>query len=239
MEKEALAFLKKEFNLAADKSVIDKDGKIFIDREMQPWHENTLAKNSIQTATLDSLVAYIRAGADGRTTRLFIHIENPRSVKLLGELNEYGEREELMHVQPTNDLFAFGDWYDQESLIIGIQSGFVKSEAKDELLKFVGNLKEDAVRTSADDGVTQTTAVRQGVVSVAEEAVPNPINLKPYRTFPEVDQPESEFVFRLHSGMRAALFEADNNAWKITAIKNIGEYLNEKLQDAKQITILA
>ena len=68
--------------------------------------------------------------------------------------------------------------------------------------------------------------------------MPNPAVLKPYRTFVEVEQPESKFVFRMQTGPEMALFEADGGAWRIQAMKNIKEYLEKELK-AFEISIIA
>ena len=71
--------------------------------------------------------------------------------------------------------------------------------------------------------------------------------LKPFRTFAEAEQPESKFIFRMRKdedGVTAALIEADGGAWKVQAIKNIANYLEDKLSEfltdeqMAQITIL-
>lgn len=72
--------------------------------------------------------------------------------------------------------------------------------------------------------------------------VPNPVELAPYRTFLEVEQPESQFIFRMKDGPRCAIFEADGGAWRNQAITNIREYLKNELFeeiDSNRITILA
>ncbi len=61
-------------------------------------------------------------------------------------------------------------------------------------------------------------------------------------TFLEVEQPVSQFVFRMKDGPRAAIFEADGGAWRNQAIVNIREYLKEQLAEeveSQRITILA
>ena len=72
-------------------------------------------------------------------------------------------------------------------------------------------------------------------------ALPNPVRLKPYRTFREVSQPGSLFVVRAKraddGGLpKVALFEADGGKWKLEAIDNIRQYLTSKIAD---IPILA
>lgn len=67
------------------------------------------------------------------------------------------------------------------------------------------------------------------------EIVPSPVHLKPYRTFDEIDQPESDFIFRIKSdkfdGITCALFSADGGAWITEAKQRIKEYLRNELSD--------
>jgi len=65
-------------------------------------------------------------------------------------------------------------------------------------------------------------------------AVPNPVTLRPYRTFSEVEQPASQFVFRMKTGGSSpscALFNADGGAWALEAIENIKRWLSDRLPE--------
>ncbi len=93
-----------------------------------------------------------------------------------------------------------------------------------------------------DDGVTQKATIKQGIASKTEAIVPNPVKLRPYRTFIEVEQPVSEFIFRMkdNQGIHCALFEADGGAWKNAAMKNVKDYLESALADYKdQFTVIS
>ncbi|MNW60692.1 hypothetical protein D3C74_386970 [compost metagenome] len=70
-------------------------------------------------------------------------------------------------------------------------------------------------------GMTQSVVAKTGVATVEDVKVPNPVLLAPYRTFVEVEQPESSFVFRMKDGPSAALFEADGGAWRNDVIANV------------------
>ena len=90
-----------------------------------------------------------------------------------------------------------------------------------------------------DNGINQTTTVKSGVASLAKATAPNPVTLRPYRTFTEVTQPSSQFVLRINKEAELALFEADGGKWKLEAIKNIADYLKTGLKGKDNITILA
>lgn len=62
--------------------------------------------------------------------------------------------------------------------------------------------------------------------------MPNPVSLIPYRTFKEVDQPASKFVFRMRDGAHGpemALFDADGGAWEVAAMQALHEYLSGEI----------
>ncbi len=238
MEKDGLEYLAKQAVTAASKRVITtENGDTFIPDDISEWHRNNHAKEPLNTHTLSSIIDYLKSGADGRG-HLFIHVIGPEEVDLLGNLNEYGEREQLVVAKTSGSPFEFGYWNSIEDLNIYLQSQFDDSDDRDALLKFSSNLTESNDKTLEDNGVSQVAYVKKGVASIGKGKVPNPVTLKPYRTFAEVDQPASQFIFRVREGMQAALFEADNGAWKNQAIINIKNYFQKAISSHK-ITILA
>ena len=65
------------------------------------------------------------------------------------------------------------------------------------ILKVSGNVEAKTTANYGDDGISQKTTIKQGIASKTDVIVPNPVTLVPYRTFLEVEQPPSEFVFRI------------------------------------------
>jgi hypothetical protein len=126
--------------------------------------------------------------------------------------------------------FSFGHWQVLEDFIIGLQVHFVHTDARAAVLKLLGNVKDEAVQTSQDDGVTQTVQAKRGAVLADNVPVPNPVVLAPFRTFREVEQPSSAFILRLKTGgPSAALFEADGGAWRLEAVRRVSTWLQEQL----------
>lgn len=91
------------------------------------------------------------------------------------------------------------------------------------------HLTDGTVAQAEDDGVSQRTTVKQGVQLKENVTVKGRVTLRPYRTFREVEQPASEFIFRLRSrdgGVpECALFEADGGKWKLDAVLTIKAWL--------------
>jgi hypothetical protein len=138
------------------------------------------------------------------------------------------------------EQYPFERYLDLETFIVALQSRFVQDETTTALLKLVGNVSGEAVANFSDDGVTQKVLAKTGIVRVEEAAVPNPVMLAPYRTFLEVRQPASRFIYRLKqegAGIKCALIEADGGNWKLEAIALIRDWLKEALPE--EIVILA
>lgn len=150
-------------------------------------------------------------------------------------------RETLVEVNALLPDFSFGKYYSSEEFVINVMSKFIGNENfgeqtndKDIILKFAGTVETGTVANYGDDGVSQKATIQQTVTSKEDVIVPNPVHLIPYRTFLEVEQPCSNFVFRIRDTGREpeiALFEADGGAWKIDAMKSINEYLTNAITD--------
>ena len=115
-----------------------------------------------------------------------------------------------------------------------MQTHFVQDENRDMLIRLIGTVTADQGVTLADDGMTQKVTARNGISLVQEVKVPNPVKLAPFRTFAEVEQPASPFVFRVRrdgDAIMAALFAADADAWKNEAIGRIRDFFAMELPD--------
>lgn len=217
----------------------ERNGQDFSDKQLHLLKEPTAG--SLDVNTLSGLVDYLKSEFDGND-QVIVHVEGPTSVVAHSQLNSDEDRSCWIQAKAMTPSFHFGRFNDTEEFNIGLQSCFVRNDDCEVMLKVVGNIKEEMVNNYGDDGVSQSVVAKTGVASVGNVEVPNPVLLAPYRTFVEVAQPESDFVFRMKSGPTCALFEADGGAWKLEAIKNITEYLTSNLKneiDSKRVTIIA
>jgi len=198
---------------------------------------------TLKLNTLTGLVEYVNNGADGvkeDEIGLMVHVVNERQVDVLS--GTFGRAEQrCVYASSTADAvlsksdFRFGEFYDCESFVIKLLSLFEDFDGRAAVLKIVGNIKEENVRQTGDDGVTQTVTAKSGIARVEDVSVPNPVFLAPFRTFREVTQPLSPFVLRMKQGREGglptvALFEADGGKWKLDAIAFIKEYLTGKIE---------
>lgn len=187
---------------------------------------------SLQTTTLQSISDYFankidRISEDG----VFVHVESPTCVSIQRFLDETNRREERLEANYESSTFKFGHKYDQTEFITLLRSQFVPSDAREQVQKFVGSLDDESSVKLSDDGVSQKTVGKTGVASFGNIEIPERLVLAPFRTFSEVEQPEGEFILRLHSTGGTpliSLHEADNQAWKREAIERIAEWLKTK-----------
>lgn len=201
---------------------------------------NDPVATTLKVSTLTGLVDYIKANVDELKGELLIQVKSHDEVRLFSKLNTDRDRELYIQAEailPNN--IRYNSFIDTENFNIMLQSSFVDTGDKAVLLKYTGLVQDEAVKSTGDDGVSQQVTVKTGVASVGQAIVPNPVSLAPYRTFPEVEQPTSKFIFRMQSGPRAALFEADGGAWRNQAILNIKNYLEKELEKAINVRIIA
>lgn len=222
----------------------DGTEQVYSDRKLVRLSRHIPMANQIEMSTLTSLVDYIRGNIDTMADRMVVHVKSPEEVYLFSRLNEERGREYLVKVAAQVPEFRYGRFIEHEEFCINVQSKFMNDPQTDKnlILKFAGTVENGSVAEYGDNGVTQKATVRTGIASKADAVVPNPVKLRPYRTFMEVEQPVSEFIFRMaeSQGITCALFEADGGAWKNTAMKNIKEYLEFELADYKgQFTVIS
>lgn len=196
--------------------------------------------DTLKVRNLSGIIDYLKNDFDSWKPVL-IHVESPTLVHVLTGFNRDLNRSELVQAVALLPDIRFGTYYDIENFNVLLQSCFVQEENRNLVLKIVGNVRDENVMTYGDDGVSQSVTAKTGVASVDTVKVPNPVWLKPFRTFVEIEQPQSAFVFRMKDGPSAALFEADGGAWKIVAIREIKSYLETALRErveAGQVVIV-
>lgn len=224
------------------------DGTIqtYSDKPLQRLQKHIpMVDSSINMCTLTSLVDYIKGNIDAMSEKMIIQVVDPETVVLFSQLNEERDREKLVVVNARIPDFKFDTFMDQEKFCINLQSKFVDDSDSDRalILKFAGTVESGTVAEYGDDGVTQKATVKTGIASKGDAIVPNPVRLRPYRTFLEVEQPRSEFIFRMkqdkYDGVLCAIFEADGGAWKMEATASIKNYLQFELADFKQFTVIS
>lgn len=221
------------------------NGSMYSDQPLYRQDKYIPMADAIEMSTLSSLVEYIKSNVDTMADRMIVHVVSPTEVRFFSQLNEKREREELVKVRAKIPSFEFGSFIEHEKFTINVQSKFVDDPDTDKalIMKFSGTVESGTVSSYGDDGVTQKATVKTGISSKTDAVVPNPVKLRPFRTFTEVEQPVSEFIFRMrqdkYDGISCALFEADGGAWVREAMKNIHKHLEFELSGVAGVSIIS
>jgi hypothetical protein len=209
------------------------------------WRDATPKQSEVEPlniGTLTGLVDYLAADVDALTPdHFFVHIVDHGTVKLVARVEEEDKQfRRLVFLVASTDLvgaapFLFNEYLDADRFTVGLQTGFLPTEQRKDLLTLVASIRENDVRETVDNGVSQQVKVAGGVVLVGMTKVPNPVTLRPFRTFREVEQPASLFALRLRVARdgekpQLALFQADGGAWKLEAVQAIKAFLTGKIQ---------
>ena len=222
--------------------VTEINGQTYSDKALSRIHYNPKAER-IGMTTLTSLVEYIRADIDTMAEKMVVHVISPTCVQLYSQVDRERMREHMVEVNAQVPEFQYGRYMGHESFLIALQSKFIGNEDRELLLKFAGTVENGTISQYGDDGVTQKATVKTGIASVGDAKIPNPVRLRPFRTFLEVEQPESAFVFRMRQderdGVECAIFEADGGAWKAAAMNAVKEYLQSELGDTSRFTVIS
>ncbi len=211
---------------------VDHEGRTYLNTTLQPLKDP--GPRQINMATLESMVDYINFNPDKHELdTLFIHVVSPYMVHLMrqmsGAWNQGPIVADVKYESPT--VRFFNKYSDHDQFVVALQTLFQHTENRQELAKIIGNVTDQEINTVEDDGVSQQVTTRKGIAQVVAAVAPNPVTLKPLRTFPEIEQPTSPFIFRLRPGQeflpQCALYECDNGMWKLDAIKSLRKYFIE------------
>lgn len=229
--REAMEHFEELVKRADAPQVLEICGKTYVNRDLRRYDEAPKAR-PVQARTLTALMDYMEHCSQEFPGRMIIHIVDPTHVRLLSELDAERERETLFETAAETSAFRFGEWYDQENFMIALQANFQANDDLAAVLKLAGNIVSKNNQTYSDDGTTQVATMTVGVASKADAIVPNPVTLIPFRTFQEVEQLESAFVFRIGERGGAPAFkliEAEGGLWKMTAVNAIKDYIYDIL----------
>lgn len=221
----------------AQPSIVTVDGKNYSTGDLKPVREPM--PEAITVKNLSSLVEYLNTNVDDLTLEeLICHVESPTTVSIKSALvGGHQDRKTYIVAKLDQIELPFNKYIPAEEFCIALQACFTDeaTTATDRglVLKYAANVKTTLENTLSDDGVTQGVTIRKGIASVENVEMPNPVTLRPFRTFMEVEQPASSFVFRAKSndsGMHYMLVEADGGAWRSDAMRNIKDFMETQVE---------
>lgn len=120
-----------------------------------------------------------------------------------------------------------------ESAIVALRTNFKPTDNRDALLDLISNISAGNSVTQKDNGAAQTVTVNSGVGLKEAVSVKPIFDLAPYRTWQEIDQPETAFLVRFEQDdkgtVSVTLREADGAGWRFEARKRAMQYLMQTI----------
>lgn len=115
-----------------------------------------------------------------------------------------------------------------EEMQIALRTRFQETADTPYVQKLLSDISTGAKITYNDSGVATTVVTKKGIDLQANETIKPIVSLRPYRTFQEVDQPESVFLIRINE-RGISFIEADGGMWKLKARETVKAFLEDKL----------
>lgn len=195
--------------------------------------------DAFSCSTLDGIIEYISKDIDERgdkdishttTGRYIITIESPTTVTLRTGLTAKGDRGVLVCANAVVPDIRYGVYCESDEFIIKLMSEYEQTDDLKAMIQLASHIVKDSSVDVSDDGMSQRVTLKKGVASVKRAEIQNPFNLTPFRTFTEISQPESKFLFRIKDDGRCVLFKSGDTAWRNEAMSSIKAYLENAIE---------
>lgn len=208
------------------------DNKLYSDKELVLVDEEKSFPRTLKLSSLDSVCTMVRQEKDKTDEKIFVRVISPTEVDVITGLDYDMDRSTLYScVADTPRIRVIGCYVDHDTACIELRSLFVPGGDCGYLLDLLSRMTIGSKVSTADNGITQTVEAQKGVALKEKVDLKPRVNLTPFRTFIEVDQPASEFLLRVNQDSNICLYEADGGVWKLEAVRNVALYMEKQLSD--------
>ena len=224
------AFVEKLMELAAP-TTLEVDGSVYSNKEMVHIQDKKPMPRCIDLTGLDSICKMVRNEAEHVGLQIFIQVKDYKSVSVFTALDEDEDRLYLYKCNADTPAVTTDRFMSYEKAVIELRSLYIPNEGTKYLLSLLSNISHESKVTSSDNGVTQNVEAKAGIALNTMVKIEPRVALQPFRTFIEVEQPESEFLLRINERGEIGFFPADGGVWKLEATRNVAGYFEENLHD--------
>lgn len=190
------------------------------------FHPDPLPLNS-----LDAMVKLVRTEASNMDTPLYITIPDHMTVRCFGQPDVAARYfRQVYYEAMATDVPGWSEKVTLgfEEAQIALRTRFQETQDTLYAMKLVSDISLGAKVIFNDNGIATTITTQKGVALQTNEQIRPLVKLRPYRTFQEVEQPESIFLIRI-SERGIAFIEADGGMWKLKAREVVKAHLEDKL----------
>lgn len=207
------------------------EGSVYSTHELHSVEFMKRRPKPIEVTGLDSVCKLVRNESDHIGRKLFIQVKNFKEVAVFTTLDGDEERFRLYTCVADTPNVTTGSFMPYEKAVIELRSLYIPNPDHDYLLKLISSVSSESKVTSTDNGVTQSVEAKTGIALNSMVQVKPRVSLRPFRTFVEVEQPESDFLLRISERGEIGVYPADGGVWKLEATRNIAGYFEEALKD--------
>ena len=187
--------------------------------------------DSIPVTGLDSICKLVRNECDKIGRQIFIQVKNHREVEVFSTYDEQYSRCFMYYCTADTPKITLDRFMPYEKAVIELRSLYIPNDGTMYLLQLLSSISKESKVVSTDNGVTQTVEAKSGIALSQMVQVEPRVVVKPFRTFIEVEQPESMMLLRISENGEIGLYEADGGVWKLEATRNIAGYFESALGD--------
>lgn len=223
-------FVNKLMELAAP-TTVEVDGSVYSNQELVHIQDKKPMPRCIDLTGLDSICKMVRNEADHVGLQIFIQVKDYKSVSVFTSLDIDEDRLYLYKCIADTPAVTTDRFMPYEKAVIELRSLYIPNEGTKYLLQLLSSISNESKVTSSDNGVTQQVEARSGIALNSMVKIEPRVTLQPFRTFIEVEQPESEFLLRINERGEIGFFPADGGVWKLEAARNVAGYFEEALED--------
>lgn len=186
--------------------------------------------------SLDALVKLVKTEAVRfleENERLYITVPDHLTVRCFGSPDYMMRCHRQVHYEArATDVPGWGEKVQLgfEEAQIALRTRFQETPDTIYAMKLLSEICCGAKVVYNDNGIATTVTTQKGVALQSNEQIRPIITLKPYRTFQEVEQPESIFLIRVND-RTISFTEADGGMWKLTARQTVKAFLEDKLAE--------
>jgi hypothetical protein len=215
-------------------TIIEIDGRKYSRAQLAPVVDP--AYPGIEVASLESLIEFV---GTLDASKIMIVVQSPTEVVVVSKtpVGTFNRRDKFLTAKAIPSNYRYGNWFEQDEFIISLNTHFVETATRQELLRTVASIAVNAEGGVSDSGVSQTVSVKSGARLLTEKEVPPCWDLQPWCTFREIDQPVRKCLLRLDKSGTLALYDASGGAWEIEAREKIAGYLRGALNETVETGI--
>ena len=212
-------------------TTVEVDGSVYSNQELVFIQDKKPMPKCIDLTGLDSICKMVRNEYDHVGLQIFIQVKDYKSVTVFTSLDSDEERLYLYKCVADTPAVTSDRFMAYEKAVIELRSLYIPNEGTEYLLQLLSSISNESKVTSSDNGVTQQVEARSGIALNSMVKIEPRVTLRPFRTFIEVEQPESEFLLRINERGEIGFFPADGGVWKLEATRNVAAYFENALKD--------